>query len=117
MGAAVRVAIKPSEEPFGRGETKEIGMKTLSMDDLLRVAAELKLPRWQDNISMMEVLATQIAIPISAALGVRVHNHAARYVHGKGVITEFKPDHPNTKCPKVLSEADPQGDWSFKSGG
>lgn len=85
--------------------------KVLNVNDLLQVSQQVLSEDKHDRfVSMYEALTTILAEDIAREL--KIHFDTATYQPGfGGLCAEFHSRTKRQKCPTVIDEADPTGDW------
>lgn len=86
-------------------------MKILSVNDMLDVAADCRMPNFAAHCGKLEQAAQDFAEVLAEHLGV-ITGDSANYDQGcGGLCATFRPARRDQPCPEVIDAGDPGGDW------
>lgn len=85
--------------------------KILSIDDMLEAAQQCDLPQYADHVRLLETAATNLANALAAHLHITAGPATWEGKGFAGLCASFHPKRKKQKCPPVIDDADPGGDW------
>lgn len=87
-------------------------MKLLNINDMLEAARDSKMPNFDGHKMALEGAADCLANQLAAHLKINKRRSATwREKAFGGLLAAFAPKRQRQKCPKVIEEGDPEGDW------
>ena len=85
-------------------------MKILDINNMLDAAEESDMPNVEVHVQAMEEAADFLGKALAAHL--KIKYGTATYEQGfGGLCASFSPAKKKQKCPPVIDEGDPGGDW------
>lgn len=85
--------------------------KILSLEDMLEIACDLKLPGYESLVLEAEAVASAVAESIAIRLGVDSGPAAWEGKAFAGLCARFHPSFGGQACPTEIDQADSDGDW------
>jgi hypothetical protein len=85
--------------------------KVLKLDEMLEAARVSKMPQAERFVTKAEAVADELAVALANHLGVTTIGATFEGMAFAGLCANFNPIKTGDKCPDVLDEQDPDGDW------
>jgi len=85
--------------------------KILNIDDMLEAAQKSNMPNYDSHVRNLEFVATRLARALAKHLKITCNTADWQGKEFGGIAAPFKPSFKGQKCPKVIHEGDPGGDW------